>query len=635
MIMKKIVSLIIFTIGVLTLSTSCKDYLDKSPLSDISDSDPYKNFKNFQGFTEELYNCIPLMSTPDYHSSWNFGEEEYWQPSETRLMSYAVDQGNYWGWNECQYSWFKSGASGTTGTDRTNKGHLWGLSWYAIRKANVGLENLGKLVDATEEEKKLIEGQLYFFRGFYHFQLMQYWGGLPYLDHSIAADEVIRYPRLNYQETAEKAAADLRKAADLLPLDWDQTTAGKATLGNNTLRINKCMALAFLGKDLLYAGSPLMNKVSTGNATYNVDYCKRSADVFGELLKICDETKCYELADISNYQELFYTYKQNNKLPGLKETIFYENVSGDWRWNMVNDFRPSTISGSGIKCYPTANYADYFGMANGKPIKDITQKDADSGYDPEYPYRNRDPRFYNDFVIDGEKCVLNTTNIHKTEKGKTSEVDSTRQFASLYTGGKYRVATPSKDCFTGYMNKKFDSQYMNDWDGYRDNNKMTLSLIRLADVYLMYAEAVAQGYGSATATSGTYSLNAVSAVNKIRERARVSDISSEYLTTLDGFMSELRRERAVELAFEGHRFNDLRRWLLLDKAPYTQKTAVYFDRATDQKDVDRFADPQNGHVLNIHETILFERQFSEKHYWLPFLKDDVNMYSNFKQNLGW
>ncbi len=615
-----------FAAGVLTMSTSCKDYLDKSPLSDISEKDPYKNFTNFQGFTEELYNCIPLMTTSDYHSCWNFGEEEYWQPAETRLFSYAIDQGNYWGWNECYYSWFKAGVSGTTGTDRFNKGHLWGMAWYGIRKANVGLENLDKLVDVTTEEKSLIEGQLYFFRGFYHFLLMQYWGGLPYMDQSIPSDAVMRYPRLNYQETAEKAATDLRRAADLLPVDWDQTTAGKATLGNNTLRINKIMALAFLGKDLLYAGSPLMNKESTGSADYNKDYCKRAADAFGELLKICDVTKRYELADFSNYQELFYTYKQNYKLPGLKEAIFYENVCGDWRWNMVNDFRPSTISGSGIKCYPTANYADYFGMANGKPIKDITKKDADNGYDPEYPYRNRDPRFYNDFVIDGDKCVLDATKVGS---------DPNRQYASLFEGGKYRVATPSKDCFTGYMNKKFDSQYMNDWDGYQDNNKLTLSIIRLADVYLMYAESVAEANGSPTATSSNYSMNALTAVNKIRERAGVADISSEYTTSLDGFMGELRRERAVELAFEGHRFNDLRRWLLLDKTPYTQKKAVYFDRATDQTNVVRFADPKNGHVLNLREEVLFERKFSEKQYWFPFLKDDVNMYTDFKQNPGW
>ena len=318
-----------------------------------------------------------------------------------------------------------------------------------------------------------------------------------------------------------------------------------------------------------------MNKVSTGDANYNKEYCQRAAEAFGQVLKICDETGRYQLADFKDYTELFYTYNQSYKLPGLKEAIFFENPNGNWRWNMVNDFRPSTLSGSGIKVYPTANYVDLFGMANGKPIKDPTKKDPDSGYDPEHPFKNRDPRFYKDIIFDGEKCVKDGSKVGN---------NAHRQYASLYTGGTYRTATPSKDCFTGYLNMKFTSQYCNDWDGYRENNNMVLSLIRLADVYLMYAEAVAEGYGSATATAKDYTMNAVTAVNKIRERAGVGDVADEYLTTLDGFMSELRRERAVELAFEGHRWTDLRRWLLVDKEPYTLKKAVYFDRAKDQTD---------------------------------------------------
>lgn len=130
-------------------------------------------------------------------------------------------------------------------------------------------------------------------------------------------------------------------------------------------------------------------------------------------------------------------------------------------------------------------------------------------------------------------------------------------------------------------------------------------------------------------------MNAVTAVNKIRERAGVGDVADEYLTTLDGFMSELRRERAVELAFEGHRWTDLRRWLLVDKEPYTLKKAVYFDRAKDQTDADRYKNPENNHVVNLREEVLSTRHFTEKHYWLPFLKSDVQMYPEFKQNPGW
>ena len=73
------ITLIMGVLGVI----SCTDYLDKSPLADIDPDDVYKNFKNFQGFTEELYNCIPLVSASDYHNNWNFGEDEYWEPQET------------------------------------------------------------------------------------------------------------------------------------------------------------------------------------------------------------------------------------------------------------------------------------------------------------------------------------------------------------------------------------------------------------------------------------------------------------------------------------------------------------------------------------------------------------------------
>jgi hypothetical protein len=85
------------------------------------------------------------------------------------------------------------------------------MAWYGIRKANVGLANLNLLTNATQEEKNLIAGQLYFFRGFFHFMLMQYWGGLPYIDQVIPADAVMRYPRLTYQQTADKAAEDFQK----------------------------------------------------------------------------------------------------------------------------------------------------------------------------------------------------------------------------------------------------------------------------------------------------------------------------------------------------------------------------------------------------------------------------------------
>lgn len=630
----KVLLPVIIVLGAGSLN-SCKKYLDRSPLADIKENDPYKNFTNFQGFTEELYNCIPWLSLNQAHNSWNLGEDEFWELGETRLISYHIDNGNYFAWTNTFYNFLGPNGGGASNTgDAGSKGNLWGLSWYAIRKVNIGIANLDKMTDATQEQKNLIAGQLYFFRGFFHFQVMQYWGGLPYIDKVLPSNEIIKIPRLSYQATADKVAADLKKAAELLPVNWDETAVATRTPGNNNDRINKLMALGFMAKNYLFAGSPLMNRESTGSSTYNAEYCKKAADTFGQMLQIIDATGRYELAPYSRIREVLNTWRTQiipGSQPGVRETIMHENLGGandGWRfrWNQVNDYRPIVIHQTGIKVYPTANYADYYGMANGLPIVDPEKADPESGYDPEYPWRNRDPRFYNDILIDGEKCVTTASSVGNNEY---------RQYASLFTNGLMRTADGNKKVWTGYMNSKIVAKMMNSFDGtgILDQNTFILPLMRLADVYLMYAEATANGYGSPQSTATGYSLTAVAAINKVRDRAGMPGVAAKFLGSTADFMSEVRRERAVELSFEGHRFNDLRRWLLLTERPYTLKKAIEFDRALTNAQV--YADPRNARVRNFRETVLFERQLGQRHYWLPFDLKDVNIYAEFKQNPGW
>lgn len=93
---------LLFAAALSLSSVSCTDYLDKAPGSDIAPTEPYKNYTNFQGFLEQCYNDIPgLASTAWYHGCWNYGEDEYWQPSETRMLTNAIDQGNYWHGTKC------------------------------------------------------------------------------------------------------------------------------------------------------------------------------------------------------------------------------------------------------------------------------------------------------------------------------------------------------------------------------------------------------------------------------------------------------------------------------------------------------------------------------------------------------
>lgn len=608
------------------VAVSCTDYLDKAPDSDIDETEPYKNFRNFQGFVEELYGGIPCVTRTESHTAWNLGEDEYWEPSDTRPLAYHVDNGNYRvvTSGDFYYGFPHNDGGDPASSDHNQKGNIWRLAWKCIRKANIGLSHLSELQNATTEERNLLEGQMLFFRGWYHFMLMQYWGGLPYIDHVLPAGETPNLPRLNYRETAEKAAADMEAAAKLLPVDWDETTAGRPTLGNNNTRANKIMALAFAGKCLLWAGSPLMNEESTGSATYDADVCKRAADLLGEALDLVEKTKRYELADFSQWSDIFYYANRGVRVPGLKEAIMLENLNdlaGRWNWNQRNDYYPNNVIPSGVKVQPTANYVLNYGMANGEPITSWEEADAVSGYDPTHPWKDRDPRFYKDFAFDGVQVIIdNIGNVNEEIK-----------YASLYTGGRWRTENGLKSNLTGLCEIKFVPKTEPTGWVHTVDVIGVLSLMRLSDVYLLYAEATACGYGSPQSSSVKFDMTPVEAVNKVRDRAGVKGVASRFVGSTEAFLPELYRERAVELAFEGHRFIDLRRWKLLTKRPYTFKTKLEFDRTSDFS----YSKPEEARVANLREVVILERNLDDRHYWFPLPNDDVNIYPEFGQNPGW
>ena len=613
----------------LALTTSCTDYLDKSPESDVSPEAAFKNFKNFQGFTEELYLCIPDFSKSYWTTSWNWGEDDIQAVGINFHMSYKVDQGDFWGWQKEFDGWGacfmdQGDTFAPLAPDGRFKRGLWKAAWYGIRKANLGLENMDLMTAATQEEKNTIKGQLLFFRGWLHFQLMQYFGGLPYIDHAIAADQPMTLPRETCQACAEKAAKDFREAAELLPIDWDKSSVGRNTLGKNGFRINKITALAYEGKSLLWAASPLVKNCDdkmnvNGNAStydYDTNYAQQAAEAFGELLALVETGQTqYKLVDFADYSDLFYTWNKNMLPPGSTENILRDIPTDAWQnshFGVFTEFGGSILTGGKAASQPTANYVNYYGMKNGLPLDD-----PESGFDPTHPWKNRDPRFYHDIVYDGVKVVEGAI-----------EPDANR-YANLYTGGTYR--DDINESRTGYLLYKFIPMIANNYDMGSTYNKLYIDVpyLRLADCYLMYAEACA-AVGGATA-SAKCSLTALDAVNKIRERAGVAGVAAKFTGNKDKFMDEVRRERAVELAFEGHRFNDLRRWLLLDKAPYNIKTSQEFVRAGefDPKN------PQNTEVSGFKEKTILTRHFTSKHWWMPLKKKDTSIYPEMFQNPGW
>ncbi|MBE6257864.1 MAG: RagB/SusD family nutrient uptake outer membrane protein [Prevotella sp.] len=657
-------------IGIAALSlalglTSCTDYLDKTPDSDVNPETAFKNFTNFQGFVEEIYNCIPNKESCYWCTSFNWGEDEIMNTGggDTHITAH-FDLGDYRHWYDeqdkgGQQSWLNRPGSNPTSTDKFAHS-LNGHAWYCVRKANLGLQNLDKMTDATKEEKDFIKGQLLFFRAWWHHQQMEWWGGIPYIDRVLAADEEFNLPRLSFRECAEKCAEDYRAAADLLPDNWDNSTIGKKTLGKNDLRITKVCALGYLGKVLLWAASPLnvvgaeMGASKNGDTyKYDADMARRAAEALGEAIAHIEAGSTpYSLAlynyaeddasnrpgygiydhiaakgSANNYSDIFRTTGQSWRMPGSVEAIMrgpMPDINGS-NWNFAKLWGPKVnnlVEHDAIIHMPTANYINYaYGMENGLPLDD-----PDSGFDPTHPFANRDPRFYHDIMFDGFKFLL------------TASDDKEFQYLQMYTGGNMvPTGNPARNADgsrTGYFCQKLVPHQCNKYDGmYNWGGALQtyLPYMRVADIYLLYAEAGAAASGASF--QAKCSVTAEGAINVLRDRVGAGHVASKFTGDQKKFIDEVRRERACELAFEGFRWQDLQRWLLLTEYPFNIKTRQEFKRVGNYDFENQ--DPRYAEVTGWSETVIVERNLSTKHYLLPLKESEVYLYAEYPQNPGW
>jgi hypothetical protein len=582
---------ILSLVGILT--TSCEDYLNKAPEVSVTEEDVFSKFLTFQGFIEDLYQGMvdPTLGN-SAESEWNYANDGI--NSDGNMMIEYFAKGDYWRWQNGSWSAFWGTASNNTNSGAKGKKGYWRNGWYSIRNANLAMQNIDRL-SGTQEEHDIILGQAYWFRAYFHFQILRSWGGIPYVDTVFAPTDPLALPKLSYREVAEKINKDFEKAAQLLPVDWDQTTVGQATAGNNAGRLTKGAAYGFLGKNLLYEASPLMNQMVTGSYTYDQDLLKKAATALYEVIKL-HNSGVYGLETWADYKNNFYTITR--QMPLGKEIVATHPVYMYKRWNYGNH-QMTCLGGWGTYLSPAENYVEYFGMANGLPITA-----AGSGYDPSNPWVNRDPRFYYNIVKDGDRQIMNTEN-----------ADTWVQF---FVGGRHRNGDNS---ITGYGYKKFRDVLCNPWDNGWSGSKFfyEVSDMRLPDIYLMYAEAVNEVYGPTTAPSHIPGgITAAAAVNISRARAGVPDVDAQYLNQAD-FREIIIQERAVELAFEGHRWYDLRRWHLSDQMKYREIYGLEFDQAHSY----------------FNKVLYRTNVFEDKHWWLPFPGDQVALYPEFKQNPGW
>jgi starch-binding outer membrane protein, SusD/RagB family len=580
---------------------SCMEYLDKTELADITSEDVFKEFNSFQGFVETMYAAIVLPQNANASKNdQNFGDDV---EGTYGGAAQHVFQGNYLGAITSSHNHLIAVSAADNRVlefvvvSNATTHNVWG-GWQAIRAANTALANLDKLENATQEEYNLLAGQCYFFRAYFHWEIMRAWGSIPYIDEAMLPSSDMKIPVLKLNETVEKVMDDLGRALDLLPVDWELTEVGSRTVGNNAGRLTKGMALAMRAEVMLFMGSPLFNGTVTRNFNYDEEYLKRSAAEAWEVIKLADQ-KVYELEPYETISDVFYTI--NRQIPGKKELIFSgiprhhsRNAPGAARQMLF------AIAGGGNNtASPNAKYVENYGMANGLPIHD-----PESGYDPSAPFTGRDPRFYNDLRIDRSR--------------NAQTINDARAFAQLYVGGRDKSADNSR---TGYGYKKFIGPTCNTLDngwGGGANYWTLVPRIRLAEIYLIYAEAVNEAYGPNGTHPGA-GLTAVQAINIVRNRAGVPDVHSKYTTSKELFRERIRNERAVELAFEFKRWFDIRRWYIAHLEEYKTIYYLNFD-----KDWTQF------------ETIPGRiKVFDLKHYWMPFPVEQVNIYKEWPQNPGW
>lgn len=606
---------------VMILTNSCEDYLERTPYSDIKEKDVFGTYHTFQGYVDDIYEYLIPYSQKTANYTLDCGDDCY--GNHNNMCSKIIAEGRYQSVaNSAPYNPFYSdlreGKGGEPG--------FWEGGWLGIHKVNLGLANINMLTNATPEEKNLLLGQMYFLRGWCHFEIARVWGGVPYIDFLLGPNDEMRIPRLSLENTLLKVASDFDLAAKHLPWDWDNTAQGQAAPGKNWGRISKGIALASKARVYLYAGSPWIKGLETGAENqYNLAFCDSAAKAALEVIN----SNIYELVPWDEYQNNFARNDNNgNTFIWTKEIIFSKIrpiTNGKAEVDQCVGrlyLSKRTLAGTnanGRVNSPTLNFVNMYETANGLAIKD------DPSYNTDNPWVNRDPRFLKTILIDGVKWSGKGMKIELFSEGGPN-------------GAGLDMVPNVGGSVSGFLIRKYVNFGINGDDKNWNYFKLQVPYIRLAEMYLIYAEAVNEINGpSATLYGGP---TAQEAVNIIRRRVKLPlnedislpyefhtygstsfpDVNPIYTGSKEIFRERIRNERSIELAYEGHRWYDIRRWYVAHKPEYKSIWGLQFS-----KDHTRF-----------NEFLIRDRVFENpKHYLFPFKKGDVNLYKDFQQNPGW
>lgn len=544
----------LFYIGAFALSSliSCKeDFLEVVPTDRVSDAAILADSVLFEAFVINRYMSARLTNKEAEGVPPGFG-----RGFEYALWSSLTDESIY---NNDDNTWLIQ--QGKLSPENTGiAGTIWGRSYRSIREVNYALERIDK-VEMSQGRKDRLIAELKFIRAYRYHDLIRNYGRVV-----LAGDRVVGlgedftdpelFKRASVEESISYAVQELDEAAKGLPLhnngDWE---AGRATKG---------AAMALKSRILLYAASPLY----TGG-TGDVAKWEKAAAAAKEVMDL----GIYSLSQ-GGYGALFLESGDN------PEIIFarYHNLNAKHvRLEISNG--PNSYGGWGGNI-PLQNLVDDYEMMDGSAFDWNNPEHAAA------PYENRDPRFYETVLFNGAPY-------------RGSEVET------FTPGGKDSKDGPDNwnTSKTGYYLRKFINEELPIQNPWEVAGTQTWIYIRYAEVLLNYAEARNEATGP--------DASVYESVNQVRTRAGVEMPPLPAGLSQEAMREAIRHERRIELAFEEHRFYDVRRWKI---AEITENEPAYGITITKEDD---------GSLTYKRKVALEGRSFMEQHYWLPIPRAEI------------